>query len=314
MFPVFLKTCEWNKEFNWLLFTDNKETYNYPDNVKVVEMTFEEMKSILKRKFDFQISLEEPHKLCDYKPAYGYIFEDYLSEYKFWGHCDIDTIMGNLSRFITDELLDKYDKLFCLGHMVLYRNTLQNNRVFMSDFRGKSLYRDSFSDSKTTVFDETFRSENNINTIFIDQGLRVLQEDWSVNFKIQPTRFIKITYNYRTGNYDEEYRKDELYVWSNGNVYRYYVENGSLLREEFLYMHLQLRRMKYHESILVSREFKIVPESFLPLETWPITIKSFNIIKKKTWNYHFINMKRHNLKDKYKRYKERLRMYVERLK
>ena len=67
------------------------------------------MKQMIQEKFDYDISICEPHKLCDYKPAYGYIFEQYISEYKFWGHCDIDTIMGDLNEFITDDLLELYD-------------------------------------------------------------------------------------------------------------------------------------------------------------------------------------------------------------
>lgn len=30
---IFLKTCEYNKNFNWLLFTDDKTKYQYPNNV-----------------------------------------------------------------------------------------------------------------------------------------------------------------------------------------------------------------------------------------------------------------------------------------
>lgn len=37
----FLKTCEYNKNFNWLLFTDDKTKYQYPDNVLNVQCTFE---------------------------------------------------------------------------------------------------------------------------------------------------------------------------------------------------------------------------------------------------------------------------------
>ena len=97
------------------------------------------------------------------------------------GHCDVDLLLGNLSTFITDELLDKYDKLFCLGHMVLYKNTHENNRVFMSDYKGKALYKQVYSSPSICWFDEEWKDDNNINRIFLNSG-NVLQVDWSANF------------------------------------------------------------------------------------------------------------------------------------
>lgn len=77
-------------------------------------MTFDELKEKIQSKFGFGIKITEPHKLCDYKPAYGYIFEDYLKEADYWGHCDIDTILGNLDKFLGDLLNQNYAKLFAL--------------------------------------------------------------------------------------------------------------------------------------------------------------------------------------------------------
>ena len=37
-FPLFLKSCKKNEEFNWLIITDNKVKYDYPINCKVVNM------------------------------------------------------------------------------------------------------------------------------------------------------------------------------------------------------------------------------------------------------------------------------------
>ena len=43
-----------------------------------------------------QVTLDRPYKLCDFKPAYGFIFGEYLKEYDYWGHCDIDIVWGDL--------------------------------------------------------------------------------------------------------------------------------------------------------------------------------------------------------------------------
>ena len=54
-----------------------------PKNVKVIKSTFEDIRNIIQSKFDFKIILDQPYKLCDYKPSYGYVFEEYIKEYDF---------------------------------------------------------------------------------------------------------------------------------------------------------------------------------------------------------------------------------------
>ena len=108
-FPVFLKSCKYNSSFNWLIITNDKTSYSYHSNVLPMYMSFSMFKEKVQSKFDFQINLDTYQKLCDYKPSYGYLFEDQIKDYKFWGFCDIDVVLGNLDHFITDALLDEYD-------------------------------------------------------------------------------------------------------------------------------------------------------------------------------------------------------------
>lgn len=77
-------------------------------------MTFKECQRLVQSKFNCNVKLENPYKLCDLKPMYGYIFEEYIKEYKYWGHCDTDTLMGDLDGVLTEDLLNRYDKLFVL--------------------------------------------------------------------------------------------------------------------------------------------------------------------------------------------------------
>ena len=55
-FPFFLKSCSYNPEFDWLIFTDNEiseNPYFIPENVHVRQITFEKLKLIIQNKFDF---------------------------------------------------------------------------------------------------------------------------------------------------------------------------------------------------------------------------------------------------------------------
>ena len=111
-FNLWLTSCKYNNTINFLLFTDDKTKYDYPNNVRVIYTTFEEIRNQIQSKFDFRITLEKPYKLCDFKPAYGYIFNKYLKGYDFWGHCDLDVIFGNLRKFLPEEILKEYDKIY----------------------------------------------------------------------------------------------------------------------------------------------------------------------------------------------------------
>lgn len=300
-FSVFLKTCKWNPDFNWLIFTDDAREFEYPENVKKVSMSFEELQSLVKSKFDFPVMLDRPYKLCDLKPAYGYIFEEYIKDYLFWGHCDIDTIMGRLNNFITSDLLEKYDKLFCLGHMILYRNTHENNRVFMTEVDGRYIYKESFSTDKITAFDETWDANTSVNTVFLRAGKNVLMKDWSANFKIFPTRFVKTTFNGELYKFEAEEYKDALYLWDKGEAYRLYMMNNMLVKEEFMYMHFQERKMKIISEIMDEDRFKILPNEFALLEYESVNAHNFKKIKRNKICLHYFQVKYKRLKKKLKR-------------
>lgn len=52
-----------------------------------------------------------PYLLVEFKPALGYIFQEYLIDgrYTHWGYADLDMIFGDLPRWITQDELDNYD-------------------------------------------------------------------------------------------------------------------------------------------------------------------------------------------------------------
>lgn len=284
-YPLFLKTCEWNKDFNWLVFTDDKTEYNYPNNVKRIEIQFSECQDLVKSKFNTAVSLVHPYKLCDLKPMYGYIFEEHIKEYQFWGHCDVDTLMGNLNRWLTDDILEYYDKLFQLGHMTIYKNTYENNRLFMHEHRGHFPYKLVLANPKNCWFDEEWNNLSNINRIFIDNGKRILKEDFSLNISLSYNRFVRGKFvgpenTDMPYGFEIEKPKDALYIWKNGELYRLYKKNGELVREDFLYLHLQKRKMYLHKNVLNLNYFKIVPDEFLPIDYSDIDYTNFDRIKK----------------------------------
>lgn len=142
-FELWLYSAGYNKEFDWLLFTDDKSANQYkcPANIKIFFLKFDDIRDRVSTILNYEFVLHKPYKLCDYKPLYGQIFKQYIEDYTFWGHCDLDIIWGNLGKYITDDILEKHDRIYRSGHLCLYRNSEQmNNIVTDMDRTGGGVY------------------------------------------------------------------------------------------------------------------------------------------------------------------------------
>ena len=90
---LFLKSCEYlDGKIDFLFFTDdeNISCINRPSNVKYYVVSFDWLVKYIETKGLGVLS--SAYKLCDYKPLYGYIFQEYIEGYDYWGYCDIDTL------------------------------------------------------------------------------------------------------------------------------------------------------------------------------------------------------------------------------
>lgn len=155
-FPYFVHSCRYNLTVDFIIITDNETVIsNKPANIKIVYKTLEEVKEIAATKLGFEVNIDEPYKLCDFKPAYGFLFADILQEYDFWGHGDIDVVYGNIRDFMTDKLLSCHDIIssrhdYITGSFCLFRNNEMMNTLFMQSRD----YRQVFSTSAHYCFDE----------------------------------------------------------------------------------------------------------------------------------------------------------------
>jgi hypothetical protein len=99
-------------------------------------MSLHEMQDLASQKLDLKAKIMgTPYKLCDFRPAYGLIFSDFIKKYDFWGFGDIDIIYGNIRDFINAGLLSSYDYIgvrsdWVTGFFSLFRNTETMNTLF----------------------------------------------------------------------------------------------------------------------------------------------------------------------------------------
>ena len=155
-FPYFLHSCRYNPSIDFLILTDNDTKLELPPNVKIIPYSIEQFKTDASKILGFEVAVESDYKLCDFKPAYGFIFSDRIKNYDFWGYCDMDVIFGNIRTFMTDELLKEYDIIsarhdYLTGCFALYRN----NPYMRELFKQSKDYRKVFTDPRNFYFDET---------------------------------------------------------------------------------------------------------------------------------------------------------------
>lgn len=296
-FPLFLKSCEANADFcDWLIYTDDKTEYKYPNNVKVYYLKWSEMQDIIKRKFEGKFCIERPYKLCDYKPAYGYLFSEYLSGYSFWGHCDVDLIWGKISDFLSVESLMKFDKTFDLGHCTIFQNNSRVNEAFMLEINGKKRYEEVYRNKKNCSFDEEYYNES-INDIFIENGLTIFEKSFAANTYTKTSNFRLTNMSHDKRGYEVEKKSNGLFVWNRGKIIRYCKINGFIEEKEYLYIHFQSRPMdvKNFDLVVQSDVFKLIPNKFEPLEVREINNENFEKIKKKHFNMHYFKLRWKNL-------------------
>jgi len=193
-FPYFVHTIGFNPSVDFFIVTDNTdEIPNKPGNLKIIYRTMDELKEDFSSKLGFIVAIDSPFKLCDFKPAYGFLFQDIINGYDFWGHIDLDIVFGDVRGFMTDELLQSYDVISCrhdftAGYFTLYRNNDYCNALFTKS----NAYHTVFSTPDNYWFDECGMFTGKVD---LDHSSSV-QEDVNRQTSIlnYPTAFQSMTY------------------------------------------------------------------------------------------------------------------------
>ncbi len=171
-FNSFLTSCNYNKGIDFLLFIEDTKITSNTENVKIQFVSKEKFEELASMALGFPIILENAYKLCEYKPAFGLIFKDFLEGYDYWGHCDSDLIFGNIFSFLSLEEISKYDVIsaysnFISGPFCLYRNACKTNNLFklIND------YQNIYKNSEWHATEENFIGYNRRFSIF-KKGIR----------------------------------------------------------------------------------------------------------------------------------------------
>lgn len=261
-FQLILDSCLQNETINWLLITNDKTDYFYPSNVKVIYTSWSHFRNLVKKKIKETLKvdcvLDDPYKLCDYRPLYGMIFQKNLKNYDYWGNTDLtDVVYGDLRKFLTPKVLT-YDKVNFLGHLTLYKNSKEVNERFTKSFSNGLNVKEILNSSENYAFDEAGKN-----------GIQRIYEEYSYSFcrcddmiaDISPMRYAfqlsKFDSDYN--QYYEKYRK-RVFSYKDGKLIGWYKNKNHLAFKEYGYIHFQKRRMINKAT---SKDFLIIPGGFI---------------------------------------------------
>lgn len=251
-FPYFVHSCGYNPTVDFIIITDNIEPIpNKPENIKIIFRTLNDLIESASEKLGFRVNIDYPYKLCDFKPAYGYIFPEIISKYDFWGQSDLDIIYGNVREFITEEMLTTYDFIsirhdYTTGCFALYKNTDKMNTFFK---RSKD-YELVFSNSEHYCFDEC-----NFAWDALTAGLSILDLNTPVESFTELIKKAELTGEIKV-HFD--------FILMEGNTGRVVFDNGKILfrnRFEAILFHLfWLKKVYSHRPAgLIPDKYYISP-------------------------------------------------------
>jgi hypothetical protein len=229
-FTFYLESCRWNPTIDWLFFTDCPIPENAPSNVRFVETSFETYRKMISKRLEISFNPDSYYKVCDVRPAFGYIHQEYIEGYDYFGFGDIDVIYGNLRAFYTDELLcyntisTHQDRVS--GHLFL----MKNNEQWINAFRKIPNWQKVMSQPSTLGIEEGAFSKVLLGKRRISKSLREL---WGLLDSYKSNHLFKEQFSTVLSGrtwLDGTYNYPDNWFWNQGKLT---VESG----QELMYLH-----------------------------------------------------------------------------
>lgn len=242
-FDLWLLSALHNPTIDFWFFTDNQNIKSV-HNISVKHMEFFTFRKKLQKIFDFRITCKSPYKLCDYKPVYGEVFSNELSDYDFWGYCDIDLIFGDIRAFITEDILHSNDKILVDGHISLFRNCPEMNSLFRDQGEYPEYnFQEAYTTDEACYFDEYRGME-----LKCLRNKVSLYNCWDIYINPDPKR----------EKFYDRSGQQIIGIWEEGKLF---IQTENHQRTELMYLHVCKRKMKLEGLIRDSNlsSFVIVP-------------------------------------------------------
>lgn len=209
-----------NKNYDILFITDQNINI-HPVNVKILYIELVDLLKLIKKHINIEIESISLYKLVDLKPMLGYLFQDFIIIYDYWGWTDIDMIMGNIDNDIdTDFDVISYG-FNTFGPITLFKTSLTH--LYKQIDRYEHILKDEyickvdepwFFDRIQNIKDGDIVSDQGImvkyysgtNLSDIIQKLKVKKVswdnfccniDWNIKTKLKQNKWFEEKYSYK---------------------------------------------------------------------------------------------------------------------
>ncbi len=275
---LFMQSCQFNPSIDWFFITDCGYPDIQPQNAQFLEISFTDYKALISSRLDIDFSQATAYKLCDLKPAYGFIHEEYIQAYDFFGFGDLDLIYGNLRHFLSEDILQQH-QLFSThdsrisGHFCLLRNNPQMRTAFKQIPQWRTLFENpqhlSIDESKfTKVFMPHRKHPRWLKTLY---GL--CNPYWRNNYFKEQFTTILSPMPWLDGTPEHP----QTWIWDQGRL-----TNIKDAEREFIYLHfmnwkssLWLNKSVAHRAAWESLEKLVQFDDKQPPDQWAITPGGF---------------------------------------
>lgn len=243
-FRLWFDSARRNSTIDFYVFTDQTDNLPNADNVIFIYKSLSDVKGEFEKELGLKINLKHPYKLCDYKPFWWILMGEKINQYDFYGHCDVDLVFGDIRHFLTEDLLQRYDKLFDCGYLILYRNTDEMRNLFKKSAQKDNMaysYKKVVKTGYACYFDE-FMGMSILNWKYHPGLVDQTKEEYLQDFSWKRLDFN----SYIT-------HKSFVFHIDNGKVYEINVDDNGIITDdlssgykgkEFLLVHIQKREMK----------------------------------------------------------------------
>ena len=256
--PVWLElnfyTCARQHNIDFIYYTDCDEIVSmasqYP-NIVCHKTTFGKYCDLASKRLGIDFHPEHAYKLCDLRPFYGFIHQDILKKYDFWGYGDNDLVYGNLDVLINDRMLDTYDVITTMseriaGHFAIFRN---GDRYRKLPFKCNK-WKEHLQCEEHVGFDES----DWVRLVLPEK--RILTAVYKLLFRhlLSYGKWVNLTYKLYSNKWNHKFTKEMLTtpIPKEGEVWTYDNKTGKIYApdgKELPYLHfLFFKKTKYLET------------------------------------------------------------------
>jgi len=267
---------EYNPSIDWIVIGDTMPCSPVPVNVKFVFLSLNEFIDTIAKKLKTEVFIKSSYDLARLKPMFGYCLQEYFLGYDFWGHVDLDVIFGDLRTFLPDNVLSSNDRIYCRGHLSIYRNTPEVNSCFMRHAPGAPCYKDILNYNNLCAFDEW----DGIWKIFRYCRLNQYHNEVIADI-VQPTKYK----NTKFETTELQNYPSQIFYWHEGKTFQaYYHREGGLFDREVAYVHFQKRKLPPHSfNHMNVNGFTIGPLGFSPYDRENLSREEMARLNSATW-------------------------------